>query len=90
MSLKGTATGTSRAAIIETATKSATEYYNTPCVVVELTQEHVTYIDDGSLAAPHTSTGFTADWLADIGHVWEVPVYGFPKCRKCGKQRETR
>lgn len=87
--LRGSASGTSRRYVLEQAEAIAGVYFGTPCVEVRLRDERVDGLEE--LRGGHGNTikdqvTFAAEYEAQESHVVDVPAYGFPKCRRCGRQ----
>ena len=85
--LKGSVDGGSRWAMLATAEAVAVTFFGTACVQVRLAAPELEHIgseasSDGSTT--HELARFSASFEAQEHHKVERPVYGFPKCTRCG------
>lgn len=82
--MTGSATGPSRAAILETAHTLAAAYFGTNCVSVSLRDESCETLQrsqDGTIA----SAKFSANFDACVWHDLEMRSYGPNVCKVCKK-----
>lgn len=92
MTLTGQLTGTSRADIEKQARDIAARYFDTECVSVVLSEETAdtaqieTTAIESALRYGTGETVFTANWKATERHRSDNPVYGFPRCIRCGTE----
>ena len=83
--ISGHVTGMNHSNLESAAKAIAAVYYDTDCVVVDLTNEGM-FTTDKSLSGRVLTREFSADFTAQINHEIARPTYGPGKCRGCGKE----
>jgi hypothetical protein len=89
MNLTGSAQAEDRAAIIRKAKSAATKYYGETCIDVTLSNERTETVMDGSIGGgiETFTTGYTADWEANVKHIYNQPTYGPAICQGCKEEK---